>query len=296
MVNGLIITGANGFLGKAISKSFIGEKQITLGRSNSDIICDLATQVPKLPSVDIIIHAAGKAHSVPKTEQEKQEFFNVNVKGTENLFKGLEQSPSLPKAFVFISSVSVYGTENSIGIDESYPLNAADPYGQSKIQAEKIVADWCIKNNVVCGILRLPLLVGSNPPGNLGAMIKAIKKGYYFNIGGGSARKSMVMAEDVAAIIPKLAEVGGIYNLTDGAHPNFNELSAYISNQLNKKSILNLPMGFARALAKIGDLVPKFPLNSKKLDKITSDLTFNDDKARSVLDWSPRSVLETFRV
>lgn len=292
----ILLTGANGFLGQAMCKHFLFDSLLLLGRGKSDVICDLSAQVPMLPMLDIVIHAAGKAHFVPKTEAEKQEFFDVNVKGTENLLKGLEQAPSLPKAFIFISSVSVYGSESGTNIEESYPLNASDPYGQSKIQAEKIVSDWCAKNNVVCGILRLPLLVGANPPGNLGAMINGIKKGYYFNIGGGSARKSMVMAEDVAAIIPKLAEVGGIYNLTDGAHPNFNELSAYISNQLNKKSILNLPMGFARALAKIGDLVPKFPLNSKKLDKITSDLTFNDDKARSVLDWSPRSVLETFRV
>jgi hypothetical protein len=41
--------------------------------------------------------------------------------------------------------------------------------------------------------LVLPLLVGENPRGNLGVMMRAIDKGYYFNIGGGKARKSMVL-------------------------------------------------------------------------------------------------------
>lgn len=292
----ILLTGASGFFGQIISKQPVAKDLITLGRSNSEIECDFSLQIPKLPTVDIVIHAAGKAHSVPKTEAGRQEFFNVNVKGTENLLKGLEQAPALPKSFVFISSVSVYGAESGVNIDENYTLKAKDPYGLSKIQAEKIVEDWCAKNNVICGIVRLPLVVGANPPGNLGAMIRGIKKGYYFNIAGGTARKSMVMAEDVAGIIPKLADVGGTYNLTDGYHPNFSELSSHIANQLGKKYVPNMPKSLALSLAKIGDLISKFPLNSNKLDKITSHLTFNDDKAKQALDWSPRSVLDAFKV
>lgn len=292
----ILLTGASGFLGRTFLDFFKKQTVTVLGRANSDIICDLATQVPKLPRVDILIHAAGKAHSLPKTEQEKQEFFKVNVKGTENLIKGLEQASFLPKSFILISSVSVYGAESGIGIDESNSLAANDPYGLSKIQAEQVVSDWCVKNNIVCGILRLPLLVGANPPGNLGAMVKGIKKGYYFNIAGGEARKSMVMAEDVAHIIPKLAEVGGTYNLTDGYHPNFLELSDLISKQLGKKNVRNMPKFVAIGLSKIGNVIPQFPLNSSKLNKITSDLTFNDDSARLNLGWSPQRVLDVFEI
>lgn len=292
----ILLTGARGFLGNIISDSLKIDNFVYLGRSDTDIICNLSESSPTLPYVDIVIHSAGKAHSVPKTASEKQDFFDVNVKGTQNLLKGLEEAPSLPKSFVFISSVSVYGSENGININESYPLLAKDPYGLSKIQAEKIVENWCAKNNVICGILRLPLLVGANPPGNLGAMIKGIKEGYYFNIAGGTARKSMVMAEDVANIITKLAELGGTYNLTDGYHPNFNELSKHIANQLSKKYVPNMPKSIAMGLARIGDLLPMFPLNSKKLHKITANLTFNDDKARSALGWSPRSVLDVFKI
>lgn len=292
----ILLTGANGFLGREIRSYFNNDNWLSLGRSNSDIICDLSSQIPNLFTVDLVIHAAGRAHSIPKTEQEKQEFFNVNVVGTENLLKGLERASSLPKSFVFISSVSVYGAESGIDINENHPLNATDPYGQSKIQAEKIIVDWCAKNKVICSILRLPLLVGVNPPGNLGAMIKGIRKGYYFNIAGGTARKSMVMAEDVAKIIPRLAKVGGIYNLADGHHPNFSELSAHIAKQLGNKTVLNMPRLVAKGLAKIGDFIFEFPLNSSKLHKITSDLTFDDNKARMNLGWSPCEVLKAFKI
>ncbi|OAQ38787.1 UDP-galactose-4-epimerase [Pedobacter psychrophilus] len=293
----ILLTGSSGFLAKQILEALQQEEILCLSRNNADISIDLSTQVPNLPISDLVIHAAGKAHSVPKTEDEIQNFFDVNVIGTKNLLKGLEQIPFLPKSFVFISSVSVYGLSKGIGIKENNLLNAKDPYGLSKIQAEKLVQDWCDKNNVICTILRLPLLVGENPPGNLGAMIKGIKKGYYMNIAGGNARKSMLLAEDVASFILPSSKVGGIYNLTDGYHPSFKELSNVLAKQCNNRKPLNIPKWLAEILAKIGDLLgERSPFNSYKLSKITADLTFDDTKARTAFGWQPQNVLDSFKI
>jgi nucleoside-diphosphate-sugar epimerase len=288
----VLITGWNGFLGNYLMKEF-PKRIVTVGRSNfSDVYSDLSKEVPVLPWAELVIHAAGKAHSVPKTESEKNEFHNVNVIGTANLLKGLEKA-GVPKQFLFISSVSVYGQVIGKGIKEEHQLQAKDSYGLSKIEAEKLVAKWCSQNNVVCTILRLPLLVGENPPGNLGTMLRAIEKGYYFNIGGGKARKSMVLAQDVAAFIPKVAAIGGIYNLTDGVHPDFQALSSAISKQKCKKMSFNLPFFIANIIGYFGDLLGnKAPINSLKVKKITSDLTFDDAKARESLGWKPQGVLE----
>lgn len=291
-----LITGSNGFLGKHILKG-LKVKPVTVGRnSKCDIIVDLSKEIPLLPKVDLVIHSAGKAHCVPKTEIEKQAFFDVNVKGTENLLKGLEKS-GFPKQFVFISSVSVYGLTLGVGIDEDHPLMASDPYGKSKILAEKIVQDWCAKNNVICTILRLPLVVGKNPPGNLGAMIHAIQEGFYFNIAGGKAKKSMVLADDVSRILLQVAPVGGIYNLTDGYHPNFYEMSLLISKQLGKEKVSNMPFWIARFFAFFGNIMgSKFPINSDKLNKLNATLTFDDSKARRTFGWNPKAVLEGFKI
>lgn len=294
----ILITGAYGFLGKSIVKTLKGNFQIfSLSRKRGDYKISLDKEIPKLSQVfDLVIHAAGKAHSIPKTELEKQEFHNVNVTGTFNLLNALEQS-GVPKQFVFISSVSVYGKEEGTLIDENSILEANDAYGLSKIAAEKLIIDWCQKNFVVCTILRLPLLVGENPPGNLGAMLRAINKGYYFNICGGRARKSMVLANDVAAFIPTVANIGGIYNLTDGYHPNFHELSTLICKNRNKKIPLNMPSIIAQLLGLIGDVIGKcMPLNTVKLKKITSDLTFDDSKAREIAGWNPNPVLNDLNI
>jgi len=294
-----LLTGGTGFLGNFISKTILENNiLVTLSRNIGQYSICLEHKVPVFfEKFDLVIHAAAKAHSVPRTSLEKQSFFDVNFKGTQNLLRGLEESQSLPKAFIFISTVAVYGKDKGVNISEDTPLLAKDPYGLSKIQAEKLVLDWCKQHNVICTILRLPLLAGSNAPGNLGAMIKGIKDGYYFNIAGGSAKKSMVLAEDVARSILKVTEIGGIYNLTDGYHPSFKELSNHISIQLGKRKPKNIPYWLAMIVAKFGDLLGyKVPLNRNKLMKITSELTFDDSKARNAFGWNPTPVLKGFKI
>ncbi|MHA8090238.1 NAD-dependent epimerase/dehydratase family protein [Aquirufa antheringensis] len=293
----VLISGINGFLGKSIASYFVGHKVYGLGRSNADYSLDLSITIPSFTdNFDLVIHCAGKAHFNPQTEEEVNDFFNVNVTGTANILLGLELN-SLPKFFVYISSVSVYGLVSGRDISENSPLLAVDPYGRSKILAEELVIKWCQKNNVKYTILRLPLLVGNNPLGNLSEMISAIKGNYYFNISGGQARKSMVLVTDVSRYILKASETGGIYNLTDGYHPNFNELSHHIAKQVSKKFIPNLPFFSVRISALIGDKIWKnFPINSIKLTKIISTLTFDDSKARKAFGWDPKPVLKEFKI
>lgn len=291
----ILITGATGFLGQAIRNhlNILQVPSVSLGQSNGNKVrCNLANEIPEIPEVELVIHSAGKAHSVPKTDEEKADFFKVNVQGTKNLLAGLENNSSLRK-FVFISSVAVYGITEGTEIDENSPLKATDSYGKSKIEAELIIQNWCKAKNIEFYILRLPLIAGANPPGNLGAMIKALKKGFYFSIGKADVKKSMVLASDVAALIPKLNGKSGIYNLTDGYHPTFDELEKGLAKALNLKPPLKIPQSVAALIAKTGDLIgSKSPINSQKLKKIQSTLTFSDKKARAELGWNPKKVLE----
>jgi nucleoside-diphosphate-sugar epimerase len=292
-MNKVLITGSSGFLGSIIKNNILNYTIFELNSNSGDYHCNLKKEIPLLTEVfDLVIHSAGKAHSVPRTDFEKQEFYDVNVTGTQNLLKALEKV-GFPKQFVFISSVSVYGLDSGKLINEEDPLLAKDAYGRSKIIAEQVVVDWCTQNKVICTILRLPLLVGANPPGNLGSMLSAIDKGFYFNIDGGKANKSMVLASDVGKFIQLVSPIGGIYNLTDGIHPNFKDLSTAISVKKNKKKPFNLPFIVAKILCYIGDLLgSRSPINSSKVNKITSTLTFDDSKARAIENWKPQSVLE----
>src|SRR5690606_32817355 len=127
----------------------------TMGLSDTNNYkVDLSKEVPTLSGIfDIVFHAAGKAHTIPNSLDEEKVFFDVNYQGTVNLCKALEQS-TLPKAFIFISTVAVYGVEFGDNISEEHPLKGETPYALSKIQAEQYLTEWCAKNNVKLGIIR----------------------------------------------------------------------------------------------------------------------------------------------
>ena len=295
----LLFTGGTGFLGKNIMPLLTKTYEVvTCGISPDDAIkANLAKEVPQLDQhFDIVLHACGKAHVVPKTEAEKQAFFDVNYQGTVNLCSALEQV-GVPKALVFISTVAVYGCEYGNLITEEHPLNGGSPYAKSKIMAEKYLTEWGKKHNVVLGILRASLLAGKNAPGNLGAMVNGVRKGFYMNIAGGSVVKSILMAEDIARILPFLIEKGGIYNVCDTRQPSFGELSISVAKQLGKRKPISIPYWMAWCMAKVGDLLGfKAPINSYKLKKMTKSLTFSNEKARRELGWEPLDVLENYRV
>lgn len=295
----LLVTGASGFLGQSVSPLLRKRYQVvTLGRNpENDVSVDLSHEIPAIPvQCECVLHAAGKAHAIPKKAAEKKAFFDVNVQGTKNLCAGLEKS-GIPKAFIFVSTVAVYGCSYGEKITEEHPLKGTTPYALSKIEAESYLKEWCGKHGVTLGIIRPALIAGPTPRGNLGAMIKGIKNNSYYSIAGGKARKSVLMAEDIVQLIPLLMEKGGDYNVCDSYHPTFRELEKSICKQLNKSLPLSIPYGLAKIAALLGDFLgERAPINSSKLKKITESLTFSNDKAMRELGWKPMSVLENFRI
>ena len=173
----LLFTGASGFLGSIVCPLLRENYNVaTIGLlRQDDYIVDIAKKVPILHErYDVVLHAAGKAHSVPKTEEERQAFFDVNLQGTQNLCAALEKV-GVPRAFIFVSTVAVYGCDYGENITEKHPLRGNSPYAMSKLLAEEYLQKWCYEHNVVLGIIRPSLIAGPNTPGNLGAMINGIR-------------------------------------------------------------------------------------------------------------------------
>ena len=111
----IALTGHSGFLGQHLKELNIGA--ILIGRSEDAIWkFDLSSSLNEIhrkkeidPEIELFIHAAGLAHTVPKTDEEKQRFFEVNSRGTERLLKALEDAGWKPRKFLFISTIAVYG-------------------------------------------------------------------------------------------------------------------------------------------------------------------------------------------
>lgn len=294
----LLFTGASGFLGRHTLPILTQLYEVTTcGISPEDNIkANLANEIPKLNNnFDIVLHACGKAHVIPKTQAEIKSFYDINYQGTINLCRSLEVVGP-PKSLIFISTISVYGDVHGNMNTEDTPLSGDTPYADSKIMAEKFLQEWCEKNNVTLGILRPSLLAGKDAPGNLGAMVRGIKSGVYLSINHGKAKKSILMAEDIANVIPFLASKGGIFNICDNYNPSFGELETSIAHQLGKRSPISIPLWIAKILAKVGDCFKFFPINSLRLEKIISDDTWSNEKIKKELGWEPKDVLQNYEL
>jgi GlcNAc-P-P-Und epimerase len=287
MKNKILLTGSSGFLGSYILDFLENNNYevLKVGRSiKSDINLDLS--INRLPKVDVdyVIHVAGKAHLIPRTEEENNEFFKVNHNGTNNLLYGLNTIKL--KSIIFISTVAVYGKDVGELIDEESPLQGKSPYALSKIHAERSIINFGIANNIKTVVLRLPLVTGKNPLGNLRGIINSIKNGYYFRIGKGQAKKSIIAASDIANLIPELFDLDGVYNLTDINHPKISQIDSIIAKKFNKK-VKVIPISIVRVISKIGDVFSFFPLNSSKFEKLTKNLTFSNKKLFNQIKYRP---------
>lgn len=295
----VLLTGGTGFLGRNILPELrqLCGCVVTLGRSSgNDVSCDLTQGVPSLPvHADIVVHAAGMVHIVPENDDVARAFFDVNVEGTRNLCRALE-TVGVPHKLVYVSSVAVYGCEGGEDVDENHPLNGKTPYAQSKIQAEALLQEWCHAHGVGLTILRAALIAGPDAPGNLGAMVRGIRSGAYVNVAGGSARKSLLMARDVARLLPLLPEDGGIYNICDGDAMSVARLSRLIGSQCGRR-VMSIPYVMARMLAGVGDVLgSRFPINTQRLNTMMRSITFSNHKAVAELGWCPLSVEKNYKI
>ncbi len=295
----LLFTGASGFLGKNIlgllQKDFDVE---TLGlKKTNDYSVNLAERVPDFErKFDAVLHASGKVYGTTNKQSEQNLFLDINYQGTINLCRGLEKI-GVPKYFIFISSVAVYGKTSGELITEDSSLHGNTPYALSKIKAEFFLTKWCAEHKVILSILRPSLIAGEKPEGSLGAMVNGIKTGKYLSVAGGNARKSILMAEDIARILPLLLDKGGIYNICDDIHPSFSVLEELICKQSGKKPPWSIPKWLAKIMATLGSLMgERAPINLTKLEKITTSLTFSNAKAKNKLGWMPLNVLDHFKL
>lgn len=294
----ILVTGAKGFLGSTLYHLLsFHNKVFSLGRFDCDYNVDLAYNKPSFDiNFDLVIHAAGRAHIESKSKFDEDKFLLDNIEATKNLLGSFTQF-NKPKYFLLISTVSVYGIDTGCLINENTTPIPKDIYGKTKLECEKLVKIWCDEMNIVCTIFRLPLVVGLNPKGNLKSMISGIQKGLYFNINNGVARRSMVLSTDIVKVIPNAVLIGGTYNLTDGMHPSYFEISKIIAKHFNKKKIISIPYSFALVIVTLCKPISFIlPLNYSRLKKMSNSLTFCDQKARKLINWSPTPVVKGFRL
>jgi nucleoside-diphosphate-sugar epimerase len=162
-----LITGGAGFVGSHLAEELVkrGNSVTILDDLNTGKILNLESIKEKINFVngdirdvdllkdickekDGIFHQAARA-SVQESFIKSDEYIDVNVKGTENIFK---QAIEYETKVVYASSSSVYGNPIKIPIKEDAQLNPINPYAQTKVDKEKLAVEYAQKGLKVIGM------------------------------------------------------------------------------------------------------------------------------------------------
>jgi UDP-glucose 4-epimerase len=148
----------------------------------------LLARVLKEHSVTGVIHfAAFKA--VGESVREPLRYYDNNVAGTLTLLRVMQAAGV--RSIVFSSSATVYGDPATLPVREDFPLSATNPYGQSKLMMEQMLADVDASEPGLWSIARLryfnPVgahesgLIGEDPqdvPNNLAPYVAQVAAGW----------------------------------------------------------------------------------------------------------------------
>lgn len=292
-----LVTGANGFVGKALINELVKRNIIYSGAvrdrnkcfNNSFIeVGDIDEQTNwscALKDVDVVIHLAARVHMINEKAPNPLGAFNsMNVEGTRNLAQ--QAAKANVKRFVFISSVKVNGESTSKkAFNELDAPNPQDPYAISKWEAEKTLRKIEKETGMEVVILRPPLVYGAGVKANFASLLKFVNQKFPFPLANIRTKRSLIYVGNLvdaiitSALHPKAA--GQTYLVSDGEDLSMSQLINRIAFALNKPSYLwSFPVSGMRFLARlIGKL--------SSIDRLTQSLVINSSRIRQELDWIP---------
>ena len=247
----ILITGANSYIGTSFANylaqpEFAGKYQVT----TLDMIGD-AWRSHDFSQYDTVYHVAGIAHSDNgKISDERAKlYYAVNTDLTVECAKKAKEAGV--KQFIFMSSAIVYGDSAPIGkeklITRDTPVNPANCYGDSKVQAENGIRPLdCDTFKVV--ILRPPMIFGKNSKGNYPLLSKLARKLPAFPRV--ENKRSMLYIGNLVEFVRLMIENGehGTFWPQNPQYSNTSEVISLIAKAHNKRCVLIPGFGWALKL------------------------------------------------
>ena len=115
--------------------------------------------------IDAVMHFAARS-IVGGSMQNPGLYFRNNVTGTLNLLDAMREA-NVGK-LVFSSTAALYGNPQYTPIDESHPCAPINPYGWSKLMAERLIEEYCRAHGIRAVSLRYFNAAGADAGGELG--------------------------------------------------------------------------------------------------------------------------------
>lgn len=285
----ILITGINGFIGKALEKRLISLGAIVFGISKSSGDRDRILKVNILnykaidkfikdKSIQICYHLAGKS-LVEEGQSHPYETFRENTEGTLNILESARKN-NLEK-IIIASTAHVYG-DNPVPYLEEYSPRPSRPYETSKACTDLLAQSYADSFNLP---VLIPRFVNIYGPGDFNfsrlipKTIKNVLNGKSPEMWGGDATRDYIYIDDVidayvslGKLDKKLIEKNRIYNFGVG-------------DPISVKDLIE------KIIRLSGQSLQVKILKGERLNEIAIQYV-SFKKASNILGWKPKSTLD----
>jgi uncharacterized protein (TIGR01777 family) len=228
------ITGASGFIGRAVAENFRRSGHIVRAVSLRG-----ALQPDALAGVNAVVHLAGEPVAQRWTQAARDRIVRSRVDGTRALVAAMRGQP--PQVLISASAVGYYGSRGDEILTESAP--AAGDFLGSVAAAWEEEAQTAEPLGVRVARLRIGMVLGPNG-GAVARMLPPFRLGVGGRLGSGHQWMSWIHINDLVALIAflmKESTVRGAFNATSPVPVTNSEFTQALAEAVHRPAILPVP-------------------------------------------------------
>jgi nucleoside-diphosphate-sugar epimerase len=305
MTGRVLITGASGFIGRALCERFAADGFEVRG---VDVAADPARGVvagdvgapgawqDHAAGCDLVLHTAA---IVSMRGTDPRAVWRVNALGTKHVLDAAARGGAA--RVVHLSSVTVFGFAFPDGVDESYPTEPNGvPYVDTKVASEALVLRAHAAGDVACAIVRPGDVYGPRSRPWTLLPVQEIRRRRFVLPARGRGIFSPIFIDDLVDGIALAAThqdaAGGVFTLTDGRGVTTAEFFGHHARMLGRR-LPTLPTGPSRALASAAALGARVArqeteVNAAAARYLARTGTYSIERARRVLGYAPAVTLD----
>jgi UDP-N-acetyl-alpha-D-quinovosamine dehydrogenase len=281
-VKGAWITGASGFVGRALAAALPGNRALSLGNP------DWESHVAAAPLEDaVVFHLAARVHGAGSPDE--RDFEHDNVAKSRRLAREAVRRGA--RRLVFLSTVKVYGDESPqrpLRHDDS-PA-PVDAYGRSKLAAERALAEAAAGSALQLVIVRSPLVLGGGAKGNLERLMALADSPWPLPFASIANRRSFVHLADLVRLLALCGESvqapGRIFIAAHAAGVSTPRLVGGLRRALGRRERL------FRCSPRLLETTAAIVGQGEVVRRLTRSLECDPSETERALGWSARIGLE----
>lgn len=296
-----LITGGAGFLGINMTRYLLarGHKVVSLDIADFDYperaqvvihIGDIRNRADvdrAIQGVDMVIHTAA---ALPLYKAE--DIYSTDIDGIRTVLQASKDAGV--ERMIHISSTAVYGIPDHHPLLEDDRLDGVGPYGEAKVKAEEICADFRAEGMCV-PVIRPKSFIGPERLGVFALFYDWAKDGKNFPmLGSGNNRYQLLDVEDLCAAVYLAAtlerdRVNDVFNIGAEDFTTMKEdYQAVLDYAGHGKRIIPLPAAPAIWTLRVLEAMHLSPLYKWVYETASTDSFVSIDKAKRVLGWQPK--------